>query len=71
LAKLGTGHGRTETSHAWRTTFERATGGPAQIVALQYDRYENLVAQGVITAPTHVARTPRPFPALRFVPDPR
>jgi len=71
LAKLGTGHGRNETSHAWRTTFERATAEPAQVVALQYDRYENLVAQGVIAAPTNVARVPRPFPGLRFVPDPR
>lgn len=68
-AKLGTGHGRVETSHAWRTTFERATSEPGQLVALQYDRHENLVAQGVIPAP-RVARTPRPFPGLRFVPDP-
>jgi len=71
LAKLGTGHGRTETSHAWRTTFERATTEPAQIAALHYDRHANLVALGVIPAPAHIARTPRPFPGLRFVPDPR
>jgi hypothetical protein len=71
LAKLGTGHGRTETSHAWRTTFERATAEPAQVAALHYDRHANLVALGVIPAPAHIARTPRPFPGMRFVPDPR
>lgn len=69
-AKLGTGHGRSETSHARQVTFERATSEPAQIVSLQYDRYENLVALGVIDAP-RIARHPRPFPGLRFAPDPR
>lgn len=70
LAKLGTGHGRSESSYVQRVNFERATPSPAQWVALQYDRYENLVAQGVIAAP-QIARTPRPFPAQRYVPDPR
>ena len=36
---------------------ERATAEPAQVVALQYDRHDNLVAQGVIAAPAHIART--------------
>jgi hypothetical protein len=69
--KLGTGHGRTETSYARRVAFERATTEPAEIVAIQYDRYENLVAQGVIPAHPPIARTPRPFPGGGFVPDPR
>ncbi|HEX4884521.1 MAG TPA: hypothetical protein VFX05_10315, partial [Casimicrobiaceae bacterium] len=69
--KLGTGHGRSETSYARQVAFERATRDPVEIVAVQYDRYENLVAQGVIVAPPVLARTPRPFPGGRFVPDPR
>lgn len=69
--KLGTGHGRQEASPVRQVSFERATREPAQIVAVQYDRYENLVAMGVIdVAPRH-AYAPRPFPGLRFVPDPR
>ncbi|HVF64466.1 MAG TPA: hypothetical protein VNE58_10765 [Casimicrobiaceae bacterium] len=73
LAKLGTGHGRIETSHVRQVAFERATEQPAQIVALHYDRRENLVALGVLPAPTeHYAhRQPNPFPGLRFAPDPR
>jgi hypothetical protein len=69
-AKLGTGHGRSETSYVRQVTFERATREPAQIVAVQYDRMENLIAMGVVPAP-RVAQVPRPFPAMRFVPDPR
>jgi hypothetical protein len=72
MAKLGTGHGRHETSHAQQAAFERATSAPAQLVAIHYDRRENLVALGVIPSQPHYAdRTPRPFPGLRFVPDPR
>jgi hypothetical protein len=73
LAKLGTGHGRTESSWARQVRFERATSEPAQVLAIQYDRYENLAALGVVPQrPAHVARRePRPFPGLRFAPDPR
>jgi hypothetical protein len=73
MAKLGTGHGRSETSHARQVTFERASTDPAQIVAIQYDRHENLVAMGVVPAPQphYARRTPRPFPGMRFVPDPQ
>ena len=73
LAKLGTGHGRTESSSARQVSFVRATAEPAQVLAVQYDRYENLAALGVVPhRPAHVARqAPRPFPGLRFVPDPR
>jgi hypothetical protein len=71
-ARLGTGHGRSETSAVIYTEFERATAAPAEIVTIYYDSYRNLVAQGVIRAPV-VARPdplPSPFPG-RFVPDPR
>ena len=72
LAKLGTGHGRSESSYARQVAFERATNDPAQIVALQYDRYDNLVALGVLPQQQdhYARRTPRPFPGVRFVPDP-
>jgi hypothetical protein len=71
MAKLGTGHGRSETSHVRQVEFERATSEPAQLVAIQYDRHENLVALGVIPQDRYAYRTPRPFPGLRFAPDPR
>jgi hypothetical protein len=72
LAKLGTGHGRSETSYARQVAFERATSEPAQLVAIQYDRHENLVALGVLPAPPHhyARRAPHPFPGMRFTPDP-
>lgn len=61
---LGTGHGRSETSHARHVTFERATPHPAETVTIRYDSYRNLVAMGVIR---ETPRYPRPFPG--FVPD--
>ncbi len=67
-ARLGTGHGRSEVSQVTYTDFERATSTPAEIITIYYDSYRNLVAQGVIRAPS-IAR-PDPFPA-RFVADPR
>ena len=72
LAKLGTGHGRSETSYVRQVAFERATSEPAQLVAIQYDRHENLVALGVLPAPPHhyARRAPQPFPGMRFTPDP-
>jgi len=72
LAKqLGTGHGRNEASYAQRVNFERATSYPAETVAIQYDRRENLIAMGVLPSPRYAQRTPDPFPGMRFVPDPR
>jgi hypothetical protein len=73
LGKLGTGHGRNEESRVTLTNFERATEHPAETVAVQYDRRENLVALGVLPQPTPylARRDPNPFPgALRFAPDP-
>jgi hypothetical protein len=72
LGKIGTGHGRSEESRVTVTQFERATSYPAETVAIQYDRRENLIAMGVIPqVMPHIARTPNPFPGMRFAPDPR
>ena len=67
--KLGTGHGRSETSVVRHTTFERASDAPDEVITIYYDSYRNLVAQGVIVDAPRIAR-PNPFPG-RFVPDPR
>ena len=72
LGKLGTGHGRNESSHATLVRFERASELPAETVALQYDRRENLAAIGVLPpVPSVARREPEPFPSgIRFAPDP-
>ena len=72
-SRLGTGYGRSENSYASYTQFERATEAPAETIAIYYDSYENLLAQGVPVAPPPLARfRPNPFPETgRFVPDPR
>jgi hypothetical protein len=67
-APLGTGHGRSESSHVTYTRFERDGDAPAEVIAIHYDTYANLVARGVIAAP-RIAH-PSPFPG-RFTPDPR
>jgi hypothetical protein len=68
---LGTGHGRSESSQAQVVRFERESATPNETVAIRYDRYENLVAMGVIAGPP-IARSPEAFPAWpRFVPDPK
>jgi hypothetical protein len=66
--RLGTGHGAREYSHIDTTTFERASSWPAEQVAVYYDSYRNLVAQGIIERPI-ARRDPQPFPN-GFVPDP-
>jgi len=66
---LGTGHGRREESHARYTEFERATREPVETIAIYYDSYRNLVAQGVLRSYAG-PRNPQPFPSY-FVPDPR
>jgi hypothetical protein len=66
--RLGTGHGEREYARVDTTTFQRASRRPAETVAIWYDSYRNLVAQGVIrTAPR--PHEPQPFPNA-FVPDP-
>jgi hypothetical protein len=71
--QLGTGHGRNEDSYAQYTTFERASDTPVETIAIYYDSYQNLLAQGVPVASSPLARSrPDPFPdRSRFVPDPR
>ena len=54
--RLGTGHGRHEVSPARRVAFERATRDPAQVIAIQYDSRQNLLARGVIREPAPIAQ---------------
>jgi hypothetical protein len=68
LDKLGTGHGEREPSAVAFTGFKRASTHPDQVLTIYYDRYENLVARGIIPA---AFSHPQPFPAaVGFVPDP-
>ena len=71
-ARLGTGHGRNETSYAQRVGFDRASTSPEAVVSIRYDRREALVARGIVPGPRYADRRPSPFPAWPgFVPDPR
>lgn len=64
--KLGTGHGRRQTSVARYAQFERASETPHETIAIYYDSRANLVARGVMPGqPRH----PDPFP-VGFVQDP-
>lgn len=65
-ARLGTGHGGSESSVVRYAQFERATTSPEQLIAIEYDSRDNLVARGIIPVRQ---REPQPFPA-HFVPDP-
>lgn len=65
--RLGTGHGEREYSPIARTSFERATAQPAEVLQIRYDSHANLVASGIIQEPRH--GVPEPFPG--YVPDPR
>ncbi len=69
-APLGTAHGERRWSPTTHTAFERASRRPSEILQLRYDRFEALVARGVIRhrAP-RFAHEPRAFPS-GFVPDP-
>lgn len=73
--RIGTGHGEREQSHVSYTNFRRVSAQPNEVLTIHYDRYENLVARGIIPGWPPVASEPRPFPAapanVRFVPDPR
>jgi hypothetical protein len=71
LPALGTGHGRREWSPVQQVEFDRASRRPDQRVVIRYDRYESLVAMGVLPRPARPWHEPDPFPgALGFVPDP-
>ncbi len=71
-SQIGTGYGRSETSYAQYTDFQRASDTPSETIAIYYDSYENLLAQGVPVGRTPIARArPEPFPDNgRFVPPP-
>jgi hypothetical protein len=78
-SQLGTGHGRSETSHARMVGFERATREPAETLVIYYDSYSNLLARGIVPQPpiSPVApcgfpcgRRPGPNPFPGFVADP-
>jgi hypothetical protein len=64
--KIGTGHGRSQTAPARYVTFERESDLPAEVIAIHYDTFANLVARGVIR---DERKLPSPFPG-GFVPDP-
>lgn len=67
---IGTGHGGSQASSAYRTTFERAGSTPVEVTQVRYDDRASLIARGVI--PWHRpyrGDRPRAFPA-GFVPDP-
>lgn len=67
--KLGTGHGRSESSWVEYTEFERARPTPDEVITLHYDSRDNLIALGIIPSPR--VPVPNPFPGnLGFVPDP-
>lgn len=73
-SRLGTGHGEREHSQVTHTRFERRSNQPDEIIAIRYDRHENLVALGVIPARPDAAPRPIPFPdsmaGAGYVPDP-
>jgi hypothetical protein len=71
--RLGTAHGEREYSQVSHTSFERASSTPDEIVSIQYDRYENLVAAGIIAPRRWERPRPLPFPGSHdpaYVPDP-
>jgi hypothetical protein len=72
--RLGTAHGQREASYVGRTSFERLSSSPQQVVEIAYDSASNLVAAGVIPRPPAQAQAQaRAFPdddARGYVPDP-
>ena len=64
--KIGTGHGRSQNAPARYVEFERDSDQPAEVIAIHYDTYANLVARGVIREERNL---PSPFPG-GFVADP-
>jgi len=70
--RLGTGHGRIETSHTRHVGFERATSEPAETVTIYYDSYRNLLARGIVPPLPyqHPPRRPAPNPFPGFAADP-
>jgi hypothetical protein len=56
--RLGTGHGRRETSEVRRTAFERMSPTPQLQTEVLYDSFHNLVAAGVIPPSTASLNVP-------------
>ena len=67
--KLGTGHGEREASAARWAQFRRASESPNELLSVYYDSRANLIARGIIRAPSRAE--PSPFPGFRFTPDPK
>lgn len=68
-SRLGTGHGRSESSPVALTDFQRLRGTPDEVITVHYDSRDNLIALGVI--PAVRAPVPNAFPgSIGFVPDP-
>ncbi len=70
--RLGTAYGQHEWSASSRTSFERLSSSPQAQLEIVYDSWANLVAAGVIAAPTAAAQA-RAFPGdagRGFVPEP-
>jgi hypothetical protein len=72
--RLGTEHGAREWSAVTTTAFQRATRHPQFVRRIEYDSFENLVANGVIPRSRFSYPGPRPFPSSPewggYVPDP-
>jgi hypothetical protein len=71
-AKLGTGHGAREASYVTNTQFDRLSDTPNEIIRIRYDRFDRLVAMGIVPA-RPAPGAPNAFPesaGSRFVPDP-
>jgi hypothetical protein len=69
--RLGTGHGRSESSRVTETAFERARATPDEVITIYYNSRENLIAAGVIPSWPTPPHLPNPFPLSGgFVPDP-
>jgi hypothetical protein len=70
--KLGTGHGRRETSPAEYVDFQRDSEVPSETIVIYYDSRKNLIARGVIRDSRRYPdrADPNPFPDGMFAPDP-
>jgi hypothetical protein len=72
-SRLGTGHGKRETSFINHVEFTRLQPRPDQVIRIHYDSFDNLIAMGIIERPYRYAPAPNPFPASpaeQYVPDP-
>lgn len=71
--RLGTGHGQSESSPVSLVDFTRERDRPDEVITIRYDRYDRLLAMGVIPVPATRPPVPNAFPGSAdagFVPDP-